>query len=291
MAVKLGLAIDAQVTPHSVFARKNYFYPDLPKGYQISQYELPIVAKGAIDIVLEDGTVKRVGDHARAPRGGRGQVAARGAAGRHRHRPEPRRHAAGGDRLRARDALGQGSGRVHEEGAHAGALPGDLRRQHAGRLVPLRRQRLGAPERQRQVRHARRDQEPELVPLRRERHQLRGRAPDRAARVRRQGGAGDAPVRSGQGRDALHALQGRGQRLPLFPRPGSAAGGAGRGLHRVGAGDAAGAARSEGGALQPRARPVGVRRRRAHREPRARRLLRGGGARRCPRSRSSPPTG
>ncbi len=61
MAVKLGLAIEAQIAAHSVFARKNYFYPDLPKGYQISQYELPIVAKGAIDIVLEDGTAKRVG--------------------------------------------------------------------------------------------------------------------------------------------------------------------------------------------------------------------------------------
>jgi aspartyl-tRNA(Asn)/glutamyl-tRNA(Gln) amidotransferase subunit B len=45
----------------SVFARKNYFYPDLPKGYQISQYELPIVCGGAIDIVLEDGTSKRIG--------------------------------------------------------------------------------------------------------------------------------------------------------------------------------------------------------------------------------------
>jgi len=44
-----------------VFARKNYFYPDLPKGYQISQYELPIVGRGEIDIVLEDGTKKRVG--------------------------------------------------------------------------------------------------------------------------------------------------------------------------------------------------------------------------------------
>src|SRR6202789_173895 len=61
MAVKFGLAIGAAITPVSVFARKNYFYPDLPKGYQISQYELPIVAKGHMDIVLEDGTVKRIG--------------------------------------------------------------------------------------------------------------------------------------------------------------------------------------------------------------------------------------
>ena len=61
MAVKFGLAVGAQVAPRSVFARKNYFYPDLPKGYQISQYELPIVAKGHMDIVLDDGTRKRVG--------------------------------------------------------------------------------------------------------------------------------------------------------------------------------------------------------------------------------------
>jgi len=61
MAVKLGLAIGAQISPRSVFARKNYFYPDLPKGYQISQYELPVVAKGRLDIELEDGTTKTVG--------------------------------------------------------------------------------------------------------------------------------------------------------------------------------------------------------------------------------------
>jgi aspartyl-tRNA(Asn)/glutamyl-tRNA(Gln) amidotransferase subunit B len=61
MAVKFGLAIGAAVAPHSVFARKNYFYPDLPKGYQISQYELPIVAKGSIDVILDDGSHKRVG--------------------------------------------------------------------------------------------------------------------------------------------------------------------------------------------------------------------------------------
>ncbi len=61
MAVMFGLAIDAGIAPRSVFARKNYFYPDLPKGYQISQYELPIVAGGHIDIVLDDGTTKRIG--------------------------------------------------------------------------------------------------------------------------------------------------------------------------------------------------------------------------------------
>jgi aspartyl-tRNA(Asn)/glutamyl-tRNA(Gln) amidotransferase subunit B len=61
MAVKFGLAVDAQIAHRSVFARKNYFYPDLPKGYQISQYELPIVGPGHLDIVLDDGTKKRVG--------------------------------------------------------------------------------------------------------------------------------------------------------------------------------------------------------------------------------------
>jgi aspartyl-tRNA(Asn)/glutamyl-tRNA(Gln) amidotransferase subunit B len=49
-AIKFGLAINAEIAPRSVFSRKNYFYPDLPKGYQISQFELPVVGKGAITI-------------------------------------------------------------------------------------------------------------------------------------------------------------------------------------------------------------------------------------------------
>jgi aspartyl-tRNA(Asn)/glutamyl-tRNA(Gln) amidotransferase subunit B len=61
MAIMFGLAINAEIPPRSVFARKNYFYPDLPKGYQISQYELPIVSHGQIDITLEDGTTKTIG--------------------------------------------------------------------------------------------------------------------------------------------------------------------------------------------------------------------------------------
>ncbi len=61
MAVKFGLATGARIAPRSVFARKNYFYPDLPKGYQISQYELPIVGQGKIQIELDDGTTKTIG--------------------------------------------------------------------------------------------------------------------------------------------------------------------------------------------------------------------------------------
>lgn len=61
MAVKFALATGAEIGRKNVFARKNYFYPDLPKGYQISQMDLPIVGAGKLDIRLEDGTVKTIG--------------------------------------------------------------------------------------------------------------------------------------------------------------------------------------------------------------------------------------
>jgi aspartyl-tRNA(Asn)/glutamyl-tRNA(Gln) amidotransferase subunit B len=61
MAIRFGLGVDADIGSMSIFARKNYFYPDLPKGYQISQFELPIVGKGHLDIILDSETTKRVG--------------------------------------------------------------------------------------------------------------------------------------------------------------------------------------------------------------------------------------
>ncbi|HEX5802966.1 MAG TPA: Asp-tRNA(Asn)/Glu-tRNA(Gln) amidotransferase GatCAB subunit B, partial [Azospira sp.] len=54
-AIRFGLAIGAEVAPKSVFARKNYFYPDLPKGYQISQFELPVVVGGHLAIQIGQG--------------------------------------------------------------------------------------------------------------------------------------------------------------------------------------------------------------------------------------------
>src|SRR3954468_561296 len=53
-AIEFGLAVNAKIAPRSIFARKNYFYPDLPKGYQISQYEIPVVQGGIVEFFLGD---------------------------------------------------------------------------------------------------------------------------------------------------------------------------------------------------------------------------------------------
>jgi len=60
-AMRVALALNCEVQHHNIFARKNYFYPDLPKAYQISQYELPIGLHGWLDVELEDGATKRIG--------------------------------------------------------------------------------------------------------------------------------------------------------------------------------------------------------------------------------------
>ncbi len=59
--VKIGLALGSEIAPHSLFHRKNYFYPDMPKNFQISQYDLPVCVGGHLDVDLPDGATKRVG--------------------------------------------------------------------------------------------------------------------------------------------------------------------------------------------------------------------------------------
>ena len=75
LAIRAGLATHGEVRRHSVFARKNYFYPDLPKGYQISQYEEPVIAGGWLDVAVEDASFAQRAEGERRPSGGFAQRA------------------------------------------------------------------------------------------------------------------------------------------------------------------------------------------------------------------------
>ena len=207
-----------------MFARKNYFYPDLPKGYQISQYEKPIVEKGTLEIVLDDGARKTIGitrAHLEEDAGKSLHEDFHGSSGIDLNRAgtplleivsEP-------DMRSAKEAVAYMK-KVHTLVRYLEICDGNMQEGSFRCDANVSVRPVGPGE----VRHALRDQEPELVPLHREGDQLRSRAPDRDHRRRRQDQAGNAPVRSGQGRDARAALEGRGERLPLLPRSGSAAG-------------------------------------------------------------------
>ena len=194
MAVQFGLAIGAVVTRRSVFARKNYFYPDLPKGYQISQYELPIVAKGQLDVMQEDGTVKRVGitrahleeDAGKSQHEGRGRF---GPSDLNRAGTPLIEIVSEPDMRSAKEAVAY-MRKVHTLVRYLGICDGNMQegsfRCDANVSDP--------PQGRGEIRHARGTEEPEQLPLRREGDQPRGAAPDRHPREWRQGGAGNAPL-------------------------------------------------------------------------------------------------
>ena len=141
--IKLGLALGSEIAEQAVFARKNYFYPDNPKGYQISQYDQPLCVGGAAG---RAGRARAVRDRLRprAPGGGRREDRPR----RRRHRSEdrrravadrlqPRRHAAGRDRHAAGHPLGRAGRALPPAPAADDRRARHLRRAHGGGDAPL----------------------------------------------------------------------------------------------------------------------------------------------------------
>ena len=143
-AVRTGLGLKAQINLVSVFDRKNYFYPDLPQGYQISQYKRPIVGEGEVEVDV-DGETVRVG----IERLHLEQDAGKSIHDQHPEyilrRSQPLGRGADGDRVQARHALRQAGAGLHLQGAHHPALPRHLRRRHGEGQPARRRERLGAP--------------------------------------------------------------------------------------------------------------------------------------------------
>ena len=285
--VKIGLALGSGSRPRSLFHRKNYFYPDMPKNYQISQYDLPVCVGGHLDVELPDGSTTRVGITRVHMEEDTGKTAHGSASGRI-HEAEyalidynragvplvecvsepdmrsPEEAAAYLRELRALlESLDVSDVRMEE---------GSLRCDANVSVRPAGTDALGTKVEIKNMNSVR-SLERALV--------VRGRAADRGARGGRAARAGDAALGRGLGHHEDDALEGGGVRLPLLPGARHPRAGAGRGVDR---GDPRVPAGAPAGAADPvrgRARAEARGRARPRRRPRGDGPVRGdGGARR-----------
>ena len=256
-AIRTGLGLKAEINHKSVFDRKNYFYPDLPQGYQISQYKQPIVGEGTVTVSVGPDREGKFEDI----EVGIERLHLEQDAGKSMHDQHPTMSYVDLNRsgvalmeivskpdMRSSDEAKAYLTKLRTIVRYLGTCDGNMDEGSMRADVNVSVRKPG-----RRVRHALRDQERQLDPLRRPGDRIRGAPPDRHARGRRHDRPGDAAVRPEQGRDALDALQGRGARLPLFPRSGPAAAGIRPGLCRCAGGGSAGTAGRQEGAAGRRA--------------------------------------
>ena len=259
--ITIGLALGSEIAPHSLFHRKNYFYPDMPKNFQISQYDLPICVGGHLDVELPDGSTSRVGITRVHMEEDTGKTTHESATGRI-HDAE----AALVDFNRAGvplvECVSEPDIRSPEEaGAYLRELrvtlesldvsdvrmeEGSLRCDANVSMRPVGTEAFGTKVEIKNMNSVR-SLERAL--------DLRDRAADEGARGRRDDRAGDPPLERGRRRDRVDAFEGGSLRLPVLPRarhPGDRA--VGR-VHRGAAGRAARAATGTTRAVRGRARP------------------------------------
>ena len=231
-AIRFGLAVGAKINRRSVFARKNYFYPDLPKGYQISQFEIPVVRAATIPIVSPtrgENTIRLTRAHLEEDAGKSLHEDFHGMTGIDLNRAgTPLLEIVSEPDLRSAEEAVAYAKALHALVRWIGICDGNMQE---GTFRCDANVSVRPPGEQ--ARHALRDQEPQLLPLHGAGHRLRDAPPDRADRGRRHGRAGNAPLRSGQRRDALDAQQGRCAGLPLLSRSGPAAAGDRRRVDRA----------------------------------------------------------
>jgi len=197
-AIRFGCAVGAQVAQHSVFARKNYFYPDLPKGYQISQYELPVVQGGTVSCLVSPRpgepytkTVRLTRAHLEEDAGKSLHEVFRDQSGIDLNRAgTPLLEVVSEPDLRSSAEAVAYARALHALVVWLGICDGNMQ----GGEFALRRQRVRAPCGRRAPGHPGRDQEPEQLPFPSAGHRARDPAPDRADRGRRPGGAGNTAV-------------------------------------------------------------------------------------------------
>ncbi len=291
MAIKFGLATGCTISRRSVFARKNYFYPDLPKGYQISQYELPVVHTGSVEIELEDGATKAVRitrAHLEEDAGKSLHEDFAGMSGIDLNRAgTPLLEIVSEPDLRSAAEAGTYMRKIHALVRYLEICDGNMQEGsfRCDANVSVRRQgetKLGTRAELKNLNSFRFVEKAIEVEV---------AAADRAPRDRRQGRAGDSALRPRSRRDSADAQQGRSERLSLLPGSRSLADRDRRRRDRRRARDPARAARREARALRRAVRPVRLRRGRAHGAARARGLLRGSRGSDARRSRSSRRTG